>query len=723
MRFAAFVGTPERPRLELTVPAGGDLAALLHPIDGIDVEDATGRCSATAPTSRTLEALAGAGIVVDAFEFPEPLASLQHPLVLNTGDGTVRVFPRLAAHTGIAYELGDDAAFDPAAGVFVAPATAVADWPEHLLPASLRGRSNASSAQPDVSAPVVGLIEDPQTVADAVQNLASASGTDGHQREVDLLTEAVGDVPDWFGMTPYPYQRIGALCVAAGRRILADVPGLGKSVQAILASVLLGARRWIVVCPPVAQTNWATEIQRCGVPEHLEDGSIVLIRPGRKVPELPATGIVIVTDSLLAAPTRRPLLEDLKAWGADVLIYDEGHRAKNWHSRRAKAMRELAATAKDRMVLTGTPVMSNPADLPSLLAITGQLQPVFGSRTAFMSRYTRTFEIPVGRQTIEKIVPYKPLLPELGRILPEQVWVRRTKDQVLPDLPEKQYSTMIVDVPTTEYRTATREVQAKISMYLRERTRELGEAPSEKEVRAWCSDQMGCVSMLRRAAGLAKIPAAAEYIADWVDSISHDSGDEVAFDRPLIVWGIHQVVTDTLDAHLDQLGVPHAVINGSTSLTQRDRITRDYQDGKIAVILANIVAAGVAITLTRGSDALFVETEWLPDLVSQAADRQHRIGQKRTVMVTTMVAPGTLDHTIQKVQRANIDVLDQLVGGTGHQVAVQEEDMASLAIGDVMWELAEPLWRKGSRAVLRRAATAAEPWSGNRAAPVGSVNA
>ncbi|MGP5672598.1 DEAD/DEAH box helicase [Brachybacterium alimentarium] len=706
VRFAALVGDRQRPGLEFTVPAGGDLAALLHTVDGIHVEEATGRCSAAAPTTGMLEALAGAGIVVDAFEFAETLASLQDPLVLDSGEGTVRVFPRLAQRADIAYELGDDAFFDHAAGAFIAPSSAVADWPEYLLPDSLRDRGRDGDPDSRSGAQTAGLIEDPQTVADAVQNLSGASGTDGHRREIELLTDAVGDVPDWFGMSPYPYQRIGALCVAAGRRLLADEPGLGKSVQAILASVLLGARRWIIVCPPVAQSNWATDNERCHVPVHVGDAPVVVIRPGRKVPVLPATGIVIVTDSLLAAPTRRPLLEDLKSWGAGVLIYDEGHRAKNWHSRRAKAMRELAATVTDRMVLTGTPVMSNPADLPSLLAITGQLQPIFGSRTAFMSRYTRTYEIPIGRQTIEKVVPYKKLLPELGRILPEQVWVRRTKDQVLPDLPEKQYSTMIVDVPTTEYRTATREVQAKISMYLRERTQELGEAPSEKEVRAWCSDQMGCVSMLRRAAGLAKIPAAAEYIADWVDSTSHDGG-EVVFDRPLIVWGIHQVVMDTLDAHLDQLGVPHAVINGSTSLTQRDRITRDYQDGKIAVILANIVAAGVAITLTRGSDALFVETEWLPDLVSQAVDRQHRIGQKRTVMVTTMVAPGTLDHTIQKVQRANIDVLDQLIGGTGHQVSVGEADMASLAIGDVMWELAEPLWLKSRRSGGRRHPSAA----------------
>lgn len=96
-----------------------------------------------------------------------------------------------------------------------------------------------------------------------------------------------------------------------------------------------------------------------------------------------------------------------------------------------------------------------------------------------------------------------------------------------------------------------------------------------------------------------------------------------------------------------------------------------------------------------------------PYLVPQAVDRQHRIGQKRTVTVTTMIALGTVDHTTQKVQRANIDVLGQLVGGTGHHVSVGEDDMSSLAIGDVMWELAEPLWRKYSRVAGRHHRTAA----------------
>ena len=711
MRYAVLTGTRELPRLKLSADPGSRLHELLQGMRNATLHEDLGAWSLDAPTRTQLAELLSAGVVIDAFDFPETLSSLHHPLIHDIGRGRIEVYPRLADPADVAFDLGEEATFDARRGAFLAPTGAVSDWPVSMLPATLRPAPKESAVPARVpeapeaeSAPELERIPNPTTAEEAAHNASAAPGIEGYEREIDILTAAVGDVPDWFGMDPYPYQRIGALCIAAGgRRLLADAPGLGKSVQAILAGVLLGARRWIVVCPPVAQSNWAAEIERCRVPENLHpEASTAVIRPGRKVPELPRTGMVIVTDSLLAAPSRRGLLEDLQTWGADLLIYDEAHRAKTWESQRATAMRNLAVTAKDRLVLSGTPMMSNPADLPSVLAIAGRLKSTFSSRTAFMGRYTRSYDIHVGNQTIQKIIPEKQHLGELGRILREKVWVRRTKDQVLPDLPEKTHSTMIVDVPPTEYRKATREVREKIVNYLRERTRELGDPPSEKELRAWCSDQMGCVSQLRRAAGLAKIPAAAEHVAEWVESTSHEENGTTVYDRPLIVWGIHQVVMDALDEHLDQLGVPHAVINGKTSMAQRDRIKDDYQDGKIAVILANIVAAGVAITLTRGSDALFVETEWLPDLISQAEDRQHRIGQKRTVMVTTMVAPGTLDHTIQRVLRKNIEVLDAVIGGTGHRVAVHDQDMNSLAIGDVMWELAEPLLRKCEKAAARR---------------------
>ncbi|WP_341855892.1 hypothetical protein [Brachybacterium sp. GPGPB12] len=235
-------------------------------------------------------------MAIDAFDFPETLSSLHQPIIHDIGRGRIEVYPRLADPTDVAFDLGEEATFDARRGAFLAPAGAVSDWPISMLPASLRAVQKESTGPTRVleapeaeTAPEVARILNPTTPEEAAYNASVAPGIEGYEREIDILTAAVGDVPDWFGMDPYPYQRIGALCIAAGgRRLLADAPGLGKSVQAILAGVLLGARRWIVVCPPVAQSNWAAEIERRRVPENLHpEAGIAVIRPGRKVPEPP----------------------------------------------------------------------------------------------------------------------------------------------------------------------------------------------------------------------------------------------------------------------------------------------------------------------------------------------------------------------------------------------------------------------------------------------------
>src|SRR5699024_2354951 len=249
---------------EVAYPSGTEgemLAARLRDTMGFEVDAETRRCITHAPTNRLVAQLREAGIALDAFEFPETLASLRQPLVVDAGRGRVEVFPRLAGRAGVIFDLGDEATFDTYRGAFTAPATAVADWPEHLLPTTLRGQGAPAPTGEPTTAPAgeqadrqarldiprASRIQDPTTPAEAAPRRAAAADAEGMEREVEPLAACVGAVPDWFGMSPYPYQRIGALCVAAGgRRLLADEPGLGKSVQASLAAVLLGAKRWII---------------------------------------------------------------------------------------------------------------------------------------------------------------------------------------------------------------------------------------------------------------------------------------------------------------------------------------------------------------------------------------------------------------------------------------------------------------------------------------------
>src|SRR5699024_51880 len=143
VRYAVLTGTPQRPRVEVQFPAGpaGEIfAARLRDTMGFEVDAGAHRCVAPAPTMALIRRLRVAGIVLDAFDFPETLASLQHLLVVDAEDGQVEVYPRLAGRHSVEFDLGDQARFDPADGCFRAPRSAVADWPEHLLPETLRGQ-------------------------------------------------------------------------------------------------------------------------------------------------------------------------------------------------------------------------------------------------------------------------------------------------------------------------------------------------------------------------------------------------------------------------------------------------------------------------------------------------------------------------------------------------------------------------------------------------------
>ena len=166
------------------------------------------------------------------------------------------------------------------------------------------------------------------------------------------------------------------------------------------------------------------------------------------------------------------------------------------------------------------------------------------------------------------------------------------------------------------------------------------------------------------------MPAAAELVAEWVAAgVVHDDGPTPAI-RPLVVWTHHKAVTAAMAAAVPPKRARVEVIDGSTSDTKRDQVIDDFQAGKVAVLVCQIVAAGVGITLTRGCDALFVETDYVPDLVTQAEARLHRIGQESHVRCTTLIAPGTLDEAIHAVLLRKIEVLGLLMPERDHNVSV-----------------------------------------------------
>lgn len=476
---------------------------------------------------------------------------------------------------------------------------------------------------------------------------------DGHYRSLPLL-------PAWLTPTPFPYQATGAIRAAHdGHTLIADEPGLGKTLQALAAAVLLDAQRIVVVAPPVLLANWGREITRTRHLDHIDGAELLIVTPStKKNPSLPAAGYVVVSDAMLVS--RRTLPQLLADWAPDVLVIDEAHRMKNPAAKRTRAAQQLAAAAARTIALTGTPIISTPLDVLPLLDMLGHLHWFpGGTRRTFEARYTSPDRWGNPR-------PIKRMLPELHALLEAFVWTRRTKADVLADLPAKMRTTHTITPSHDAYLEAHADLDKAVAKFL-----DHNPSIDMEQLNAWASENRRYVSQLRRATGLAKIDPAIDWIRDH-----HDGAPE----RPLIVWGIHRDVLDGLSTAL----APHmrvATIHGGTGHAERDDIVQRFQAGDIDVLVAQIVAAGVGLTLTRSSDVLFVETDWTPAGVVQAEDRVHRIGQTAPVQITTLIAERTLDAKIHATLATSIQTLDHLTPGSDHAVT---DAPAAATVRDVL---------------------------------------
>jgi SNF2 family DNA or RNA helicase len=496
-------------------------------------------------------------------------------------------------------------------------------------------------------------------------------------------------LPETFNLPLYDYQREGSLIVAEKNRVLADAPGVGKTNQALASAAMLRSTRTLVVCPPVVVTHWSRTSSKSGL------GPVLAIRDtGFSTPiegatsttpaklkssktSLPDRGVVVVSTSLLSLQT--DLHQMMLEWQPTVFIVDEAHSCKTWSSLRARRMRAIARVTPDTIPTTGTPTpAANPLEMAPLLEMTGDLQRLFGDFESYRDEFCYRSKF--------GWLPRKRELKRLRKILDEEVWIRRTKAEVLPGLPPKIRVPYWVDAINKEYKDALTKVYAEIDAWLKTMRWD----PSDDEITLWAQGKVGLISRLRQAAGLAKVPAAVEFVAARPQ-------------EPILVWAHHQEVVERLHD-----SIPGSeMIYGNTTDRERDRLVDAYEAGEIKVLILSIQKVGVGVTLVRGNEALFVESDWTPDNITQAEDRQHRPGQEADhVTYTTMVCAGTIDENVQAVLTDKVERLDVLVSGD-HAVNTEMELTGNVLVNMVR-ERRDAHWGRTSQPIVVDVDTAFE---------------
>ena len=455
-------------------------------------------------------------------------------------------------------------------------------------------------------------------------------------RETDADVK-VGDIP------LLPYQRAGVKYAANARRcFIADDMGLGKTIQAIATVEALGTYPACVVCPPTLVLNWANEYGKW-----LPNLTVATVK-NRK--DFPTDGYDVLVVGY----------SNIKAWERELAgfrsyIFDESHYCKSPDAQRTKAAKKIAKSApKDGVVLclTGTPVTNKPAEYAAQLDILGKLTD-FGGKWGFYRRYCAAFRDRFGQWNIDG----HSNLDELNDRLRGNCYIRRTKEQVLDELPPVRHHELVVDGTAAgmkEYRKA----DADIVKYLMERARqiaeELGESPGSAAVRAkmraQSSEHLVRIGVLRKLAARAKMPAVTELVESYL-----------AEGKKVVLAAHHREIVDELASKYGNLKIQGGMKVDDVEKHKERFQTLPVEDAPTIVL--SIQAAKTGHTLTAAQDVVFVELPWTPADIDQTYSRCHRLGQAGSVTATYVLCADTIDEEIYGIITRKRGVVTQAIEG------------------------------------------------------------
>jgi len=463
--------------------------------------------------------------------------------------------------------------------------------------------------------------------AELVANLhahaqAIAEGQRQAAERVDLVSKALAAK----GSELYPFQKMGVAWLATrDRALLADEMGLGKTIQVVTAHPK--GRPLVVVCPAVAKGVWARELKkwRPEIRVHVcaGRGSFRWAEPGEAV----IVNYDILPEALSSSAGGTYSGHD--APEGTTLAADEAHALKSPKSRRTARFRDLSRAVRDKggrvWLVTATPLLGRPSELYSVLTSAGLEREAFGK----WDRFLELFAAYPGKWGGYEWGEPSPEVPTLLA----KVSLRRVRADVLPELPEKTYQDVPVELGAQDVKRLNKSLPDDWERTVEQAIDDAGGVPFVK------------MSKARATLAAAKLGAALEICESY-----EEQGE------PLLVFSAHSSPLDVIGAREGW-----AKITGETSAADRTQIEERFQRGELKGIAANIQAGGVAITLTRGCHQLFVDQSWTPALNWQAEDRQVRIGQKRAVLVMRLVA----DHALDERVAALLDKKRALLGKVG----------------------------------------------------------
>ncbi len=453
-----------------------------------------------------------------------------------------------------------------------------------------------------------------------------------------------------------PYQRAGyewlhRLHAAGLGGCLADDMGLGKTLQAL--AVLQTTRQpdslpSLIVMPKSLLFNWQAEIAKftpalsCAV----YHGS------ARFLPEALKAQLILTTYGTL-----RSDIEQLKEVTFDYLVLDESQNIKNPNAQATRAA--LLVDSRHRLALSGTPVENNLTELYSLFRC---LNPsMFESLPAFVRDYANPIAKDNDRQAMRdlqrKIAPFM---------------LRRTKRQVLKELPDKMEQILYVEMSPEQ--AALYELRRRF--YLGQVQQEM----AEKGIRNCQFAVLQAFTELRQIASTPESRSDGAIASPKRELVVDEIREATANGHKCLLFANFLGAIEALSEDFNAAGIGHLVMTGATR--DREQLVRRFQnDDGIQVFLMTLKTGGVGLNLTAADYVFIYDPWWNRAAETQAIDRTHRIGQKNAVFTYKLVTRGSIEEKILQLQQLKGALVDELVGGDGTALKQLTEDDVRFALG------------------------------------------
>jgi len=438
--------------------------------------------------------------------------------------------------------------------------------------------------------------------------------------------------------------------------ILADDMGLGKTIQAL--SFLhhykehYGHLRALVVCPTTLIFNWENEIKKFapGLTYRIHHGGERL----RNKEALNDFQVIITTYGTLRSDIK--LLMDMPL---DYVVLDESQAIKNPASKVTKAACLLRA--KHRLCMSGTPLQNNTFDI---FAQMNFLNPGMLGSIEF---FRQEFAIPIDKfgEPDRKDHLRKLLFPFI---------LRRTKEQVAKDLPEKTETILFCEMEDEQrkvYDAYRNDYRDKI----------LGTIESQGIQKSQLTILQGLMKLRQICDSPAILNETDKYPNHSIklDELAREISENIGNHKALIFSQFLGMLA-LIKEKLIELDIPFAYFDGSTTATDREKAIREFQDNdSCRVFLISLKAGGVGLNLTAADYVYIVDPWWNPAVEQQAIDRTHRIGQTKNIFAYRMICKDSIEDKILQLQdRKRLLAKDLIADDDGFVKSLSREDVEYL---------------------------------------------